>query len=135
MEVLQGRRLHIPYRPLVILDDIRIDFKKDSKTGAYKHGNYLVPTRTKDNLPAEIKGKATFHQWTYQYSNSYEVWDGNKTYDAEFINRTWYWILWDSNAREQAGGYRVNPAEDAIISPATYGLGTEEAPYIDPALK
>ena len=75
---MQGTRLHIPHKTLVILDDIRIDFKKDSKTGAYEHGNYLVPTQTEDRLPAEIRGKATFHQWTYQYSNSYEVWDGNK---------------------------------------------------------
>ena len=76
-----------------VLDDIQIDFKRDAKTGAYEHGEYLVPTQTEDLLPADIRGRANFHMWVHQYSNSYEIWDGTRTYDAEFINRTWYWII------------------------------------------
>src|SRR3984893_254585 len=88
---------------------------------------YRVHTRTEDNLPTYIKGRAKFSKYGYLPAQSYTITDDGIDRDCKFINRRWYWLEYDGGGiSKNRGCFFVDPAADCILSPKSYGLGTEE---------
>lgn len=84
------------------------------------------PTRGRNDLPKEIKGKATWGRYKDQES-AYFVALGDGNHAVEFINDQWYWVEWYANAH----AYRSS-CDRFVRDPAKYGLGTKENPYLSP---
>ena len=87
----------------------------------------LFYNRIRDDLPAEIKGRAFWNKGANSNISAYKLEVGDQyPITVEFINGAWYQIHWQGN---HVGKYAVT-ADELILEPATVGLGTRSRPLL-----
>ena len=87
----------------------------------------LFYNRIKDDLPAEIKGRAFWNEGANSNISAYKLEIGDQyPITVEFINGAWYQIHWQGS---HIGKYAVT-ADELILEPATVGLGTRSRPLL-----
>ena len=81
----------------------------------------------RDDLPAEIKGRAFWNEGANSNVSAYKLEVGDQyPITVEFINGAWYQIHWQG---QHVGKYAVT-ADERITDPATVGLGTRNRPLL-----
>ena len=87
----------------------------------------LFYNRIRDDLPAEIKGRAFWNEGANSNISAYKLEVGDQyPITVEFINGAWYQIHWQEH---HIGKYAVT-ADGLILEPATVGLGTRSRPLL-----
>ena len=87
----------------------------------------LFYNRIRDDLPAEIKGRAFWNEGANSNISAYKLDTGNQyPITVEFINGAWYQIHWQGS---HIGKYAVT-ADKLIADPAAVGLGTRNRPLL-----
>ena len=87
----------------------------------------LFYNRIRDDLPAEIKGRAFWNEGANSNISAYKLEVGDQyPITVEFINGAWYQIHWQGS---HIGKYAVT-ADELIQEPATVGLGTRSRPLL-----
>ena len=87
----------------------------------------LFYNRIRDDLPAEIKGRAFWNEGANSNISAYKLEVGDQyPITVEFINGAWYQIHWQG---QHIGKYAVT-ADKQISDPATIGLGTRNRPLL-----
>ena len=89
----------------------------------------LFYNRIRDDLPAEIKGRAFWNEGANSNISAYKLEVGDQyPITVEFINGAWYQIHWQLEG-QHIGKYAVT-ADEQISNPATVGLGTRNQPLL-----
>ena len=87
----------------------------------------LFYNRIRDDLPAEIKGRAFWNEGANSNISAYKLKVGDQyPITVEFINGAWYQIHWQG---QHIGKYAVT-VDKRITDPATVGLGTRNRPLL-----
>ena len=88
----------------------------------------LFHNRIRDDLPAEIKGRAFWTEGANSNFSSYRLNLGTHQIAIEFINGKWYHIHWQGPSIGQ--GKYVTSVDDEIPNPRTYGLETRSVLFL-----
>ena len=87
----------------------------------------LFYNRIRDDLPAEIKGRAFWNEGANSNISAYKLEVGDQyPITVEFINGAWYQIHWQGHHIRK---YAVS-VDERITDPATVGLGTRSRPLL-----